>query len=100
MKEPMIEKSSHVSRRRYEREQKARAEAEKLLEEKSRALYLANEELNDRSDKLEEAVVARTIELQLALEQAKAASIARSRFIATMSHEIRTPLGGMLGVLA
>jgi two-component system, sensor histidine kinase len=99
MKEPMIEKSSHVSRRRYEREQKARAEAEKLLEEKSRALYLANEELNDRSDKLEEAVVARTIELQLALEQAKAASIARSRFIATMSHEIRTPLGGMLGMI-
>lgn len=99
MKEPIVEKSSQVSRRRYEREQKARLEAEKLLEEKSRALYLANEELNDRSETLEKAVVARTIELQVAVEQAKAASTARSRFIATMSHEIRTPLGGMLGMI-
>lgn len=99
MKEPILEKSSHVSRLRYEREQHARLEAEKLLEEKSRALYLANEELNDRSNTLEKAVVARTIDLQLAVEQAKAASSARSRFIATMSHEIRTPLGGLLGMI-
>jgi signal transduction histidine kinase/DNA-binding NarL/FixJ family response regulator len=37
--------------------------------------------------------------LQKALEHAEAASIARSRFIATMNHEIRTPLGGLLGII-
>ncbi|SHM70326.1 PAS domain S-box-containing protein [Roseovarius litoreus] len=37
--------------------------------------------------------------LQKALEHAEAASMARSRFIATMNHEIRTPLGGLLGII-
>ncbi|WP_244515906.1 ATP-binding protein [Pacificibacter marinus] len=46
-----------------------------------------------------EAVETRTAELVQALERAAAASVARSRFIATMSHEIRTPLGGLLGMI-
>ncbi|MDD5716581.1 MAG: response regulator [Sulfuricurvum sp.] len=36
-------------------------------------------------------------ELNRALREAKAASEAESRFLATMSHEIRTPLNGILG---
>lgn len=88
-----------VSRRRYDRECQARAEAEALLEQKSRALFRANEELAQHSAKLEQAVQERTAELSLALEKAEAASTARSRFIATMSHEIRTPLGGLLGMI-
>lgn len=36
-------------------------------------------------------------ELSRALRDAKAASEAESRFLATMSHEIRTPLNGILG---
>lgn len=36
-------------------------------------------------------------ELSRALREAKAASEAESRFLATMSHEIRTPLNGILG---
>lgn len=89
----------HVSRNRYEREQRARAEAESLLEAKSRELFLANKELSSHSAALEDAVAARTAELVIALERAEAASTARSRFVATMSHEIRTPLGGMLGMI-
>lgn len=89
----------HVSRKRYEREQRARAEAESLLEAKSRELFLANKKLSSHAAALEDAVAARTSELLIALQRAEAASTARSRFVATMSHEIRTPLGGMLGMI-
>ena len=88
-----------VSRRRYQREQRARAEAEQLLENKSRELFLANQKLSAYSEHLEEAVLERTVELRQALVEAEAASAVRTRFVATMSHEIRTPLGGMLGMI-
>ncbi|TDL90514.1 ATP-binding protein [Meridianimarinicoccus aquatilis] len=88
-----------VSRRRFEREKAARQEAERLLEEKSRALYLANEKLNAYSEELEKAVLERTADMRRALQKAEAAAATRSRFLATMSHEIRTPLGGLLGMI-
>ena len=93
------ESDDRVSRRRYEREQRARAEAEKLLEQKSRELFLANKQLSEYSTTLEDAVLDRTAKLRDALEKAEAASTMRSRFVATMSHEIRTPLGGLLGMI-
>jgi signal transduction histidine kinase/HPt (histidine-containing phosphotransfer) domain-containing protein/ActR/RegA family two-component response regulator len=88
-----------VSRKRYQRERKAREEAERLLEDKSRQLFLANEKLSSYANDLEQQVSERTKELSEALARAEAAITARARFIATMSHEIRTPLSGMLGIV-
>lgn len=88
-----------VSRRRYQRAVAAREEAEALLEDKSRALFEANEKLSDLAASQEQTILNRTQELREALHEAEEAITARSRFIATMSHEIRTPLGGILGMI-
>ncbi|MFO1036096.1 MAG: ATP-binding protein [Geminicoccaceae bacterium] len=86
-------------RRRARRERQAREEAERLLEEKSLELYLANQDLARATRELESLVEARTQELQEALLQARAATDARSQFLAMISHEIRTPIAAVIGTL-
>lgn len=48
---------------------------------------------------LEEAVRERTIDLERARNEARAADAAKTRFLANISHEIRTPLNGIIGMV-
>jgi signal transduction histidine kinase/CheY-like chemotaxis protein len=92
-----VSEETDILRRALERERGARKQAEELLEQKTREVYLKNQELTALAGRLEQLVVERTRELAVARDEAVAASRAKSQFLANMSHELRTPLNAILG---
>jgi signal transduction histidine kinase len=103
---------------RLKREREARVQAEALLEDRSRDLYAAQEQLRAAHAKLRGRLEERTADLRAANEElrslhlatlnmlqdmgdaqraAESASASKSEFLANMSHELRTPLTAILG---
>ena len=93
-----MSEAQRVLENRIQRATKARKQAEKLLEEKSRELYETNTQLQSLAENLEKLVVERTHELTLMRDEALVGNRIKSAFLANMSHEIRTPLSGMIGM--
>ncbi|MDO6568946.1 ATP-binding protein [Alteromonas sp. 1_MG-2023] len=72
-------------------------EAFKALESARANEQALNIELAEFNQSLEGKIEEKTRHLALALEEAKAASVAKTQFLANMSHEIRTPMNGIIG---
>ena len=75
-----------------------RKRAESALRSSREALREANEQIVEANRELERRVEERTRELKEMAAAAKAASFAKSEFLAKMSHEIRTPMNGVIGM--
>ncbi|MBU8892765.1 MAG: response regulator [Bacteroidales bacterium] len=63
----------------------------------SAKLKIANKELEQHRNQLEELVQKRTEELEIAKEKAEESDKLKSAFLANMSHEIRTPMNAIIG---
>lgn len=93
-----LEQKLSLSQARCKRLKNARAQAESLLEQKSRELFEANQTLEATQQKLEEDIKQATYELSVTNKRLQNSLNERSAFIGQMSHEVRTPLNAIIGL--
>jgi len=93
-----LEQKLSLSQARCKRLKKARAQAESLLEQKSRELFEANQALESSQLQLEEDIKQATHELNETNQRLQRSLNERSAFIGQMSHEVRTPLNAIIGL--
>jgi signal transduction histidine kinase len=72
-------------------------EQQKQILNQSESLKLANKKLEQHQNHLEQLVLERTHELEIAKEKAEESDRLKSAFLANMSHEIRTPMNAIMG---
>ena len=93
-----LEQQLVLSKARAVRLTIARAEAERLLELKSRELHESNKKLALAHSRLENDVKQATYKLSVSNQLLQVALNERSSFIGQMSHEVRTPLNAIIGL--
>jgi signal transduction histidine kinase/CheY-like chemotaxis protein len=90
----VVARQHQAEARMREAEEMRATELERLVEERTSQLAIANGNLA-RSN---QALAQSAVELRHLADEAQAATEAKSAFLANLSHEIRTPMSGILGM--
>ena len=91
------EKKYQLAKSRAARLKKSARASEELLEQRSKALYLANQKLEAAQEHLQQEVKQATYELNVANQRLRKSLKDKSHLIGAISHEIRTPLNAIVG---